>query len=371
MTEELVIIGNNFSGLGSAIACARNGCKVKIIAPKKQSILLGGLQVAPNARAALSVLGIDSLIHQKATQLAAVEIKSFDTAVNLATIPLPSEAPTYIGIAREDLYHILMDSCLTNSLIEFTDASLLAISQTEEQTNLALDNGEVVSASIVIGADGWHGKTRQFVSSGVTQQNTGYSIYRSVYPAAKLPASFSSPNTQLWLGKFCHLVTYPISNGRDVNLVFTFSDKKFPDSSIHTILSNHPILGALLNQEYSWHLSPIKKFETLFNWRRGGITLIGDAAHPMAPHLAQGAAQSFIDIACMENNLSKGQSLADAIRNMVTVRMPKAQIIARKSQISGQIFRLNGPIATARNQIIGVAGEIIINEFLQDLWLTA
>ena len=78
-----------------------------------------------------------------------------------------------------------------------------------------------------------------------------------------------------------------------------------------------------------------------------------------------------MDIACIENVLAKGFCVSDTLNEMIKIRMPEAHSVARKSQISGDIFRTNGPVANLRNQIIGLAGEKIINEFLNDLWLLA
>ena len=91
----------------------------------------------------------------------------------------------------------------------------------------------------------------------------------------------------------------------------------------------------------------------------------------MPPHLAQGAGQSFMDVASIENSLGKGLTLSNAIYKMVTTRMPESHSVAKKSQLSGNIFHINSPVADLRNQIISMAGQKVISDFLQDLWLTA
>ena len=78
-----------------------------------------------------------------------------------------------------------------------------------------------------------------------------------------------------------------------------------------------------------------------------------------------------MDAASIENGLSTGLTLSNAISNMITTRMPEAHSVAKKSQLSGNIFRLNSPIAGLRNQLISMAGQKVISDFLQDLWLTA
>ena len=81
MSQEIVIIGSSFSGLGTAIACAKHGYKVKIIAPKGHTNFIGGLQIAPNGLAALSSIGVEKEILNTAVRLLAVNIKSLDTPV--------------------------------------------------------------------------------------------------------------------------------------------------------------------------------------------------------------------------------------------------------------------------------------------------
>ena len=370
MSDKIIIIGNGFSGLGTAITFAKYGYTVKIIAPKNNSQLLGGLQIAPNTFKALSSLGLENEIVSQANRLLAVDIKTFDIGSNLSNISLLKNKTPYLSMAREDLYQILLKKCLRNSLIEFVYAKVIAISHQLNITRLILDNDEIITAPFIIGADGWNGKTRHFVNPNASQIHSNYSIYRSVFSSSKVPTGFSYPNVQLWLGQSCHLVSYPIRKDNEVNFVFAFSKKTFPKSSIKSIFSNHPVLSALGEKQEKWHLTNIKNCEPLFNWRRGSVTLIGDAAHPMPPHLAQGAGQSFMDVECIETELGKGNSVSDALKNMIKLRMSEAYSITRKSQISGSIFRMNGPLAILRNQIIGIAGKKIINEFLHDLWIS-
>ncbi len=370
MGNEIIIIGNSFSGLGAAITFAKYGHKITIIAPKNNSELLGGLQIAPNTFRALSSLGLENEIVSQADRLLAVDIKAFDIGSSLTNISLLKTKAPYLSMAREDLHQILLNLCLRNPLIEFIHSKVKSISHQLNVTKLILDNDEIITAPFIIGADGWDGKTRHFVNSSASQINSDYSIYRSVFPSSKVPNGFSYPNVQLWLGESCHLVSYPIRKGNDINFVFAFSKKTFPKSSIQSIFSDHPVLLALGEKPEKWHRTNIKICEPLFNWRRGSVTLIGDAAHPMPPHLAQGAGQSFMDVECIETELSKGSSVSDALKNMVKSRMSESYSVTRKSQISGNIFRMNGPLAILRNQIIGIAGQKIINEFLHDLWIS-
>ena len=370
MSEEIIIIGNSFSGLGSAITFAKYGNKIKIIAPKKKFQSLGGLQIAPNSFAALSSLGLENEVLNQANRLLAVDIKSFDMGSSLSNIPLLKNKTPYFSIERQDLHQILLNKCLKNPQIEFIDSKVIAISHQLNITNLILDNGEIITAPFIIGADGGDGKTRQFVNPSSSQINSGYSVYRGVFPSSRVPISFSYPNVQLWIGESCHLVSYPIRKGKKVNFVFVFSKKNFSTTSIQSIFSNHPVLSTFGVKQEDWHLTNIKNNEPLFNWRRGSITLIGDAAHPMPPHLAQGAGQSFMDVACIEAQLANRNSVSDTLRNMIKLRMPEVYSVTKKSQISGNIFRMYGPVANLRNQIIKISGKKIINEFLHDLWIS-
>ena len=371
MSEEIIVIGNSFSGLGTAIAFAKYGHKIKIIAPRKKAQIIGGLQIAPNGLTALSRLDLDNEVLCQADKLLAIDIKSFELGSSLTNISLSRDSSPYLSMSRQDLFQILLKKCLENTLIEFIDSKVIAISNQLNNTSLILDNADILTASFIIGADGWDGKTRQFVNPSANRADSGYSIYRGVFPSSIIPTGFSYPNLQLWLGDSCHLVSYPIRDGKYVNFIFAFSEKFFSKTSIKSIFLNHPVLSILGEKSDFWNLTTIKNSELSFNWRRGSITLIGDAAHPMPPHLAQGAGQSFMDVACIETELANGSSISDTLDNMIKLRMPEAHSVARKSQISGNIFRMYGPFANLRNQIIGLAGQKIIDEFLQELWLSA
>ena len=252
MSEEIIIIGNSFSGLGAAIAFAKYGHKIRVIAPNNKPQLFGGLQIAPNGLAALSSLGLKDEILDKATRLLAVDIKSLDLASTLTKISLSENKTTYVSIARQDLHQTLLRICFKNPLIKFIDAKVSAISQKFNNTTLILDNSDIITAPFIVGGDGWEGKTRQFVNPTASQVNSGYAIYRGIFPSKDIPPGFSFPNVQLWLGNSCHLVSYPIQNGKDVNFVFSFSESAFSKKSIQSILSCHPILSLLEKRMEDW-----------------------------------------------------------------------------------------------------------------------
>ena len=376
MSDNILIIGNNFSGLGAALALAKYGYSSHIVAPKKNVSPSGGLQIAPNALNALSTIGIKDDIINVANQIKSIEVKYLDTSISLASLTLPQGDMPYLSMARADLHKILETACDDTPLINYIDSNVSAISQRGNQAQLVLETpiapnqNKIITASTIIGADGWHGKTRHFVCPTAQQSKTDVIILRGGMPADQLPKSFSGPATQLWIGDACHLVSYPIKQSTEINFIFSVALHKLSRGSAHQLFASHPMLHVLADACINWHAATIPSFQELSNWRRGAATLIGDAAHPMPPHLAQGAGQSFMDIASLAKWLEAGYQPANALSKMIDERMSDANSVARKSKFSGQILRLKGRSANLRDKLIGLAGDVFIDDWLQDVWQT-
>ena len=107
--------------------------------------------------------------------------------------------------------------------------------------------------------------------------------------------------------------------------------------------------------------------EVLPVWRRPHLTLVGDAAHVMPPHLAQGAGQTFVDAACLKVLLAE-KPLAQALDQMAATRAVEIQAITKKADASGQIMRLGGIASYARNMFIDMAGPHFMNSWLNEVW---
>jgi salicylate hydroxylase len=199
---------------------------------------------------------------------------------------------------------------------------------------LLLDDGTAVDADVVVAADGIHSLLRGLTTSPEPPRYSGICAWRSLVPAESAPELARRPVQTLWLGPQRHLVHYPVSGGRLINLVaFTpagdFDVESWESRGRMEDLAAEfagwdPRLEALVAgaQEVGrWALLDRDPIDT---WTSGRLTLLGDAAHPMFPFFAQGAGQAVEDAAALAVCLGDpSASVAEALARYQAVRAPR------------------------------------------------
>jgi salicylate hydroxylase len=185
--------------------------------------------------------------------------------------------------------------------------------------------------------------------------------------ASALPRLFSRKQTQLILGDGCHFVSYPIAGQRRINAVFCVSPEKLGPEWQAQLFAPHPILKYIADASAQWVKLPLFANSLPASWRRMQVTLIGDAAHIMPPHLAQGAGQSFEDIAYLKAQLQENP-LSDALRSMAILRASQLKSTTSKASLTGQVIRLSGVPAKLRDSLLGLSGTDLLENWLADVW---
>jgi salicylate hydroxylase len=184
-----------------------------------------------------------------------------------------------------------------------------------------------------------------------------------------LPAEFSAPQINLWLGGRAHLVHYPVRGGADVNVVAIAEDSAVGRDSANfwnetrdqAILQQsfrrwHDTARALFAARTDWRTWPLFDRPPVERWSAGRVTLAGDAAHPMLPFLAQGAAQAIEDAAALENALASSSDIPAAFAAYEQARRARAQGIQKASRRQGGIYHMSEPAALARDIVMRVLG---------------
>jgi salicylate hydroxylase len=184
-----------------------------------------------------------------------------------------------------------------------------------------------------------------------------------------LPEELAAPEVNLWLGNRAHLVHYPLRGGTCVNLVAIVEDDAaggetadfWNEARDAKILKAkfarwHKSAGDLLAAASDWRTWPLFDRAPLKHWSAGRVTLVGDAAHPMLPFLAQGAAQAIEDAAALESALSTNSDIAAAFRTYADARSARAARIQAASRRQGDIYHMREPAALARDIVMRVLG---------------
>ena len=362
---HIIVLGQGIAGLTAAVVLGEAGYPVQVLGRRYPAA--GGLQLSPNGFKALAVLGLDEAVLNKAVRLNSVVIKSLSANRHLTEI-IHKPDQTHAAIARQDFLDLLTDRAERLPQVSFTDTDLHALHFSQGKARIVSKDGQLFAGDEVIGADGANGLARAAIAGqNQSQTKAVYRAMRAEVEADKLPAVLRRPSTLLLLGDGCHLVSYPIAGGARNNLVFCASSDQLTPGWAQAVFSPNPVLACLAEPSIRWIDTPLYPAQTLPVWRREQVTLIGDAAHVMPPHLAQGAGQTFVDCACLKAELSK-QPLSDALSQMAAIRSKEVQMITQKAAASGRVMRLGGLASRARNMFIDMAGPGFMNAWLKEVW---
>ncbi len=365
MTKTVAIIGQGLTGVTAGLMLAKHGYDILLVGAK--SPLIGGLQLAPNGLEALREIGLYDAALNSGVRLNNIAITAMNDGRTLAEIPHPQNR-VYIGIGRAKLYQAIEAKLSKQRNIERILSPALSILRAGEKMELVLEDRRTLYVDEIIGADGVNGLCRSFVCGAqINSKVAPYYAMRCEIKASALPRLFSRTQTQLILGDGCHFVSYPIARQRQINAVFCAPPEKLGPQWQAQLFTPHPILKYVADASANWIKLPLFSDSLPASWRRMQVTLIGDAAHIMPPHLAQGAGQSFEDIAYLKAQLRE-KSLPDALRSMAILRAYQLKSTARKASLTGQVMRLSGLPAQLRDSLIGLSGAHLLENWLADVW---
>ena len=415
----ITIAGAGIGGLSAALLLARGGQPVRVL--EQAGVLAGtgaGIQLGPNAMKVLAHMGLREAVLETACQPQAIAVHDAATGRNITRILLGKAAQalygeTYCTLHRADLQSVLLEAVRANQLIELRLGAALSALHQEiqqdapqevQQVKIQLSNDEQLEASVLIGADGLHSKVRALLLQDGAPRATGHAAFRSLLPAADVPAGVSLNEVSVWWGHGVHVVGYPVRGGAWFNLAILArtpmrTPAPEPAKAPAPILA--PALAQKLAQSHSadsWNLSATPKEAqralgvacpqlqalvaaatgwkrwNLFDrppaprWSAGAITLLGDAAHPMLPYLAQGAAMALEDAAalaqCFRNHADRDQTnhanIATALSHYEKLRKARTERVVNTARHNGHIFHMRGPMAVARNAVLALKGTEVL-----------
>jgi salicylate hydroxylase len=364
---SIAIIGAGISGLTLAASLSRAGIRYQLF---EQALALtevgAGIQVAPNAVRLLRELGVGQRLSAVGVRPSAIEIRrSDDVAIGRTTLGSECEelygAP-YYTFHRADLHRTLLDGLGDGRL--HLGMRCVGITETVDDVVLDFADGQSVRADVVVGADGIHSVVREHLAQD-EPVFSGQTIYRGLVPADLLPALAANPRVLLWIGPEQHVVCYPIASGKLVSFGATTPAGDWRLES----WSARGEVGDLLAAYTGWHeatrsvlaaATQVSRWalhdrEPLARWSSARVTVVGDAAHPMLPFLAQGANQGIEDAVALAMCLAEDEDVAAALDRYERVRKPRTRMIQEGSRARSTEFHLSDE-AEQRERDLRIAG---------------
>jgi len=378
---RIAILGGGIGGLAAAAFLHREGLSSTVYEQAPRLAEVGaGLVVAPNAARQLRKLGVLDEVRGHAVQLVVGwEFRRWQDGTVLSAEDLAASCERLYGEQTHTVHraHLLeaIQSRVPATSIEL-GRKCVGVEPRGDALEIGFADGTTAEADIVIGADGVHSVVRGCLFGTSPATHSGICAYRALVPAGQAPDFARRAAQTLWIGPGRHLVHYPVSSGRFVNLV------AFAPARDHTVESwtATATVGEFLTEFDGWDprlVDLIRACGTpgrwalldrapLPRWTAGKATLLGDAAHPMFPFFAQGAAQAIEDAAVLARCLADGMDdPAAALRRYEALRIPRTTRLQTVSHGRSHINHLDdGPEQRERDALYAQQDPLVANGWI-------
>lgn len=378
---QVLIVGGGIGGLATALALERRGITSRVIEARQDPSEAGaGLQVGPNGTRILQTLGVADALAGLAGRPGAILVRDAASGSELARMPLGDwiasrHGAPYWTLHRADLHAALLARARSLDAITYeTGRVISAGDDANVPAQVRLASGATRHGVAIVAADGLWSGIRATSCAATAPVPVGVSAARAVVPAAALTAG-ERTHVGLWLSPACHVVHYPVRGGAEIALVAVFPDAHgaataawdtaLPADRIAALATRTTApLRAILAAAPSWRAWDLHRLAPV-PMAHGRIALLGDAAHPIRPHLAQGAVMALEDAVVLASSIaaSPGDTAA-ALARYAAVRRPRVDRVAAASQQNGTVFHMQGMAALARDMAMRLlGGERLIRRY--------
>jgi salicylate hydroxylase len=354
---RIAVAGAGIAGLTAASALAQRGFSVEVFEQAANLAEIGaGIQLSPNAMAALAELGVSAGLRGTVSPQA-IDIRDAVSGRRLARIPLGQTARNRYGapyclVHRADLQAALLAAVGRDHRISIRlGVGVEGASDTAQGVSIEAA-GRRLSADILVAADGVHSRLRQAVFGHPGAQPLPRHAWRATLPAADVPPAIPLDSTVLWLGPGAHLVHYPLRGGAELNVVAIAGGPALPAPPVAGFAAP---AGDLIAAIAGWTSWPLAEVDAALPWTRGRTVLIGDAAHGMPPSAAQGGAQAIEDAWVLARSLAAQPSNPSAALSAYErERRPRVERVVREARRNLTLYNMGGVGRLARN--LAIAG---------------
>jgi salicylate hydroxylase len=366
--QSVTVIGAGVGGLAVARALALRGAQVTVLEQADAIREVGaGLQISPNGACVLRALGLQPALDAASTRAEALELIDGPTGEGVARLDLARLRPDqgYHFLHRADLIDLLLQGATDAGVSLRLLARVNEVDPTAPRPVVTLESGERIESRLLIGADGLHSKTRAALNGTKIPFFTRQVAWRAVIPCEPGAA----PVAEVHMGPGCHLVSYPLRHGKLRNIVAVEERDRWAeeswtlrDDSMDLRLAFEGFSPRVrdwlerIEDPWLWGLFRHKVAET---WVRvageAGVALIGDAAHPTLPFLAQGASMSLEDAWVLAAELARHDTTAAALASYQAKRRPRTSRIVSAANANARAYHLSG-----LPRLIGHAGLRIL-----------
>ncbi|WP_372892803.1 FAD-dependent monooxygenase [Rhodosalinus sp.] len=363
---EVFVVGGGVGGLAAALALRGRGASVTLLEQSAEIAEVGaGLQISPNGVAVLDALGLGAEIAARGVAARAVSLRRHQDGAEVTRMDLGRLAPDrrYLFLHRADLIDVLAEGARAAGV---RLRLLQQVTGIEEGPRPAVVTAQGVrsDADLVVGADGVRSRLRGHLNGAAPPRFTGQVAWRALVPG---PADHP-PEAWVHMGPGRHLVSYPLRGGALVNLVAVEERRSWAEEGWHH--RDHPdnlraafaafggAVPGLLAAVEDVHLWGLFRHPVATRWHGDGVAILGDAAHPTLPFLAQGANLALEDAWVLADALAGAETREAGLAAYQARRRARAaRTVAAASRNAWKYHLRPGPIRLAGHAALGLAGR--------------
>ena len=354
---RVLVAGGGIGGLTAALCFAKRGAQVVVFEKAKAFTDVGaGLQLSPNAMKVLNWLGLENGIEDVGFAPEFAEMRMGESGQTVFKFPLSAGnasgkrwgAP-YRHIHRADFVKVLHTALEQFDTVDLVNAEAAESYEYDGgRLLLRLKSGRVEHGDCLVGADGVHSAIRGHMLGPDQPRFTGNIAWRGTAPMEALGEMLPDPNATIWLGRGKHVVTYRLRGGTVANFVGVVETPNwhgegwYEEGTRHDALADfdgwHPIVRSLIEaapQLFKWGLFDRPPLE---RWVDDRVALLGDAAHPMLPFMAQGAGQAIEDAFILAREVMEGGPTDEALKRYEGIRKSRATRVQDISRRNATLF---------------------------------
>jgi salicylate hydroxylase len=386
MLRQALIAGGGIGGLAAALAATRAGWDVRLFERANAFSEVGaGIQLGPNVVKVLHGWGLADALLAVAAVPERLQVRSAVSGQLLGELPLGAAmverygAP-YLTIHRADLHGVLLQAVQQHADVKLhLSRPLQSFSQTAQAVTVRADDGPGIECDALIGADGIWSTVRQELLGDGLPRRTGHLAYRALMRQSDLPELLRSRQVTAWLGPRMHVVQYPVRGGEFLNVVAIVHGEVAAEADLWDHSANAADLAsatagccAALREVMDaiegwrlWVLHDRAPMQGAHQHAVGRVALLGDAAHPMRPYLAQGAGMAIEDAAELGHALAQALDPALDVPTMLQRyalnRWQRNARVQARALRNGQIFHADGLLRWGRDASLKLLGEKLLD----------
>lgn len=354
--QEITVLGAGIAGLAVATALAQRGAQVRVIDQADAIREVGaGLQISPNGAVVLHALGLGDALAAAAPRASAVVLRDFRRGAEVFRMDLSRADRPYHLMHRADLVEILRQGAQAAGVTVELGRRVTEVTHGKDAARVTCADGQSETVPLLVGADGLHSPTRAALNKATRPFFTGQVAWRCTIP---LDAPDTPPEPTVHMGPGRHIVTYPLRGGELMNVVAVeerdgwaaegWHHKDRPEALRAAFADFAPEIRDLLHRADQVYLWGLFRHPVARTWGQGRAVLLGDAAHPTLPFLAQGANMALEDAWVLAEALDAEDDVETAFSRYAAQRRQRCARIVEAASKNAENYHLRpGPYRAA------------------------